>query len=304
MHFKVYCQNIVNTSYHGKSGKLVVYHGLSESFVNKLPFFFDYLSDHEKSRAECFKHESDYNCYVSVHALLRIELSKLLGTKAKSIRIGVTEYGKPFIPGIDLPFSLSRARNLFAFVVGHSNQFLGIDIEQIKPEIDFVNISRNYFSIKEHQLMLSSSNIADQKRTFFEIWTRKEALLKAMLERRIQRFRVTQEEKSGELQNGPTREIKAYILSTLGRDRKMDRIGASLLAAIAHNPKLLDPVREDYRRRLNKLISGELGFGRAAVIVLAVDGLRLLELLSLSPFSENQRKKVMEELLKLADEEI
>jgi hypothetical protein len=55
---------------------------------------------------------------------------------------------------------------------------------------------------------------------------------------------------------------------------------------------------------LNKLIPAELGFERAAVIVLAVDGLRLLELLSLSPFSENQRKKVVEGLLRLADEAI
>ncbi len=131
----------------------------------------------------------------------------------------------------------------------------------------------------------------------------KDALLKAMLERRIQRFRETQEEKVAELQNGPTREIKAYIYSTLGRDRKTDRVGASLLAAIAHNPKLLDPAREDYRKRLNRLIPAGIGFERAAVIVLAVDGLRLLELLSLSPFSESQREKVMEELLKSADEE-
>ena len=132
----------------------------------------------------------------------------------------------------------------------------------------------------------------------------KEALLKAMLERRIQRFNETQKERSSELQNGPAREIKAYILSTLGRDRKTDRVGASLLAAIAHNPKLLDPAREDYRKRLNKLIPAGLGFERAAVIVLAVDGLRLLELLSLSPFNENKRKRVMEELLKLADQEV
>jgi AcrR family transcriptional regulator len=135
-------------------------------------------------------------------------------------------------------------------------------------------------------------------------FSNKEALLKAMLERRMQRFKEAQEKKYAELQNGRTREIKAYILSRVGRDRKMDRIGASLLAAIAHNPKLLDPVRQDYRRRLNKLIPDGLGFERAAVIVLAMDGLRLLELLSLSPFNENQRKKVMEELIKLADEEI
>lgn len=79
-----------------------------------------------------------------------------------------------------MPFSLSRTKNLFAFVIGGSNQFLGIDIEQIKPSIDFTNISQNYFSIKEQQLILLFDRIADQNRTFFEIWTRKEALLKAI----------------------------------------------------------------------------------------------------------------------------
>jgi AcrR family transcriptional regulator len=135
-------------------------------------------------------------------------------------------------------------------------------------------------------------------------FSNKERLLKAMLERRKQRFKEVQEKKCAELQNGPTREIKAYILSTLGRDRKTDRIGASLLAAIAHNPKLLGPAREDYRKRLDKLIPAKLRFERGAVIVLAVEGLRLLELLLLSPFNEKQRKKVTEELLKLADEEV
>ncbi len=132
----------------------------------------------------------------------------------------------------------------------------------------------------------------------------KEALLKAMLERRMRRFKEAQEKKCAELQNGPAREIKAYVLSALGRDRMTDRIGASLLAGIAFNPKLLDPAREDYRKRLEKLIPGELRFERAAVIFLAVDGLRLLELLSLSPFNENQRKRVIQELLRLADEEV
>lgn len=180
MFFKVYCQNIENTLNHGKSANLVVYHGYSDCFVNRLPVFFEYLSDAEKSRAERFRNNSDYCCYVTVHALLRIELSRVLGTKAKSIKIGVTEYGRPFIPGIDLPFSLSRAKNLFAFVVGHSNQIIGIDIEQIKPAIDFISISRNYFSINEQQLILSLKDNADQIRAFFEIWTRKEALLKAL----------------------------------------------------------------------------------------------------------------------------
>ena len=180
MILKVYCQAVEDKGNHGSSGDLVVYHGLAESFSNKLPVLYEYLSEHEKSRADHFKHESDYRCYVAVHALLRIELSKLLNTKPRFIKMGESEFGKPFIQGVDLPFSLSRTGNLFAFVVGHSNQFLGIDIEQIKPKIDFINISRNYFSIKEQQLIISFKDADDQKRTFFEMWTRKEALVKAL----------------------------------------------------------------------------------------------------------------------------
>jgi len=180
MPFKVYCQNLENENDRKKTADLMVYHGLADCFVNRLSSFYDNLSDYEQSRADRFKHEADYCCYVTVHALLRIQLSKILGKKAKSISLGESEHGKPFIPGVDLPFSISRTRNLFAFVVGHGNQFLGVDIEQIKPEIDYTAISRNYFSDKEQELILSLKNPEDQKHTFFEIWTRKEALLKAI----------------------------------------------------------------------------------------------------------------------------
>ena len=83
-----------------------------------------------------------------------------------------------------------------------------------------------------------------------------------------------------------------------------DRVGASLLAAIACNPKLIGPPREDYRRRLGKPTPAKLRFERAAAILLVVGGPRLLELLALSPLNENQREKVTEKLLSLADEEV
>jgi 4'-phosphopantetheinyl transferase len=180
MHFKVYCQNIQNTCFKDRRKDLEIYFGKADSFLNRVPFFYNILSNSEKVRANRFKHESDYNCYVSVHALLRIELSKLLGTEANSFRISEAKTGKPFIPDVDLPFSISRTKNLFVFVIGRSGQFLGIDIEQIEPEIDLNDISRNYLSIKEQQLIFSFDRIIDQNRTFFEIWTRKEALLKAI----------------------------------------------------------------------------------------------------------------------------
>ena len=180
MHFKVYCQNIEQNWGHRKPSDMNVYYGLADCFENMVPTLYHYLSGNERSRAERFQRESDYNCYVTVHALLRIELSKELGIKAASIRIGESEKGRPFIKDADMPFSLSRTKNQFAFVFGKRNQHLGIDIEQIKPDIDFVSIARSHYSHKEQQLVLAQKSISDQKRLFFEIWTRKEALLKAI----------------------------------------------------------------------------------------------------------------------------
>jgi len=131
----------------------------------------------------------------------------------------------------------------------------------------------------------------------------KETLLKAMLDRRVQRYEELRKKKYAELAAEPARAVKAYILSTLDRDRKMDRIGAAILAAVAHDPSLLEPTRHDYQRRLAKLAPSGIRPERAAVIALAADGLRLLEILSLSPLEDGQRKEVIAEMLRLAADE-
>ncbi len=130
----------------------------------------------------------------------------------------------------------------------------------------------------------------------------KEDLLKALLKRRFQHLEEARRRKCAELKEGPTREIKAYVLSSLVRRGKDAAVGAALLAAVAHDPKLLEPVRDDYQRRLAELFPAGLKFERALIVALAADGLRLLELLSLSPFNSKQRKQLAEELFRLADE--
>ncbi len=132
----------------------------------------------------------------------------------------------------------------------------------------------------------------------------KQNLLRALLKRRFQRLEEGRKKKGVDLQGGPAREIKAYVLSSLSRSRRDTPVGASLLAAVAHNPKLLEPVRGDYRKRLAELIPAGLKFERALVVALATDGLRLLELLSLSPLNTGQRKRLIGELFKLADEAV
>jgi len=83
-----------------------------------------------------------------------------------------------------------------------------------------------------------------------------------------------------------------------------DRMGASLLAAIACNSKLIGPPREDYRRRLSKLTPAKLRCERAAAILRVIDSPQLHELLALSPLNENQSEKVTEKLLSFAGEDV
>jgi len=132
----------------------------------------------------------------------------------------------------------------------------------------------------------------------------KKALLRAMLDRRIQRLEEARQQKRVQLPEGPTREITAYVLSLLDQDRKTERISAGLLASAAHDPKLLEPLRKDYKKLVTELVPSGLRFERAAVIVLAAHGLRFLEILSLSPLKGRQRKQVIEEMLRLAGEEV
>lgn len=86
-----------------------------------------------------------------------------------------------------------------------------------------------------------------------------------------------------------------------------DRVGASLLAAIACNSELFGPARDDNRRRLDKCIPcipAKLRFERAAAILRVIDSPQLHELLALFPINEDQREKVTEKLLSFAGEDV
>jgi AcrR family transcriptional regulator len=130
----------------------------------------------------------------------------------------------------------------------------------------------------------------------------KEALLEAMIGRLIEKREESRKKVLDGLPCGPTRKLKAYILSGLIRDPKTDRVGAPILAALAHNPKLAEPVRKIINKRYAEFVSEGVKSERAIVLALAADGLLFHEVVSLSPFTEEQRSRVVEELLRIVDE--
>ncbi len=230
MHLKIYCKTIKESGLQSNQGELDIYYGMANCFVNVIPAFYNTLSDYEKERADRFRRRSDYNCYVSAHALLRIELSKILKRNANSFIIKETKNGKPYIPGAEIPFSLSHDNDVFTFVIGGKQQILGIDIEQIKTDFDFTNISKEYFSIKEQKLIFSFDSMVDQSRTFFELWTRKEALLKAIgigINTDLFKVQVLEGENSLDIETMQTN-IETFMISTIMKNNLILSIASSI----------------------------------------------------------------------------
>ena len=131
----------------------------------------------------------------------------------------------------------------------------------------------------------------------------KQALLKGMLDRLVERSTESRIRKRAELAEGMEREIVAHVLSFSEEDKRTKRAGTAALFALgAHDPGLLAPMKKEYRKLMDNVTRNGLRFERAAVIALATDGLRLLELLSLSPFNKEERSRILEEILFLAKE--
>lgn len=129
----------------------------------------------------------------------------------------------------------------------------------------------------------------------------KEALLHAMLDRRVQSEQMKRA-KWTRVQGGPEAGLAAYVFSCLERNGRMQKLGVALLAAVAHDPRLLLPYRKEYRRLLDEFSREGLSLKRAATVMLAVDGLRFMELLSLAPFTAEERNDVVGEIIALSRE--
>lgn len=136
------------------------------------------LNDSEKGRAMSYTQPAYRQRYIIQHGLLRRLLGWYLNKCFYNDVFHYGEYGKPYLAGADAHrcfFSLSSSSGVFLIAI--SDKEMGIDIEQLKPGLDYQSIAAQYFSEAE-QAYLSSSPKAAQ--AFCLLWTRKEALIKAM----------------------------------------------------------------------------------------------------------------------------
>ena len=140
------------------------------------------LSTDELLRAEKFYFEKDQNRFIMARGILRIILAGYLGMKPHEIRFEYTPFGKPQVAekndNESIHFNLSQSENVVLYAIT-LNRNIGIDVERIKDSIDVVQVANRFFSPGEINA-LKRCNRENLAEIFFQYWTRKEALIKAM----------------------------------------------------------------------------------------------------------------------------
>jgi AcrR family transcriptional regulator len=98
--------------------------------------------------------------------------------------------------------------------------------------------------------------------------------------------------------------LRAYARATAAPGQQLNDTTASLLAAVANNPELLEPARERFAAWQRRAEQDGIDPARATIVRLAADGLWLAELFGFAPPAEPLRSRVLAELLNLTRENL
>jgi 4'-phosphopantetheinyl transferase len=154
------------------------------------------LSATERARADRFHFPADRDRFVASHVALRAILASYLDAAPAALAFGESAHGKPFVEAPDagraLRFSLSHSGDIAVVAVSRGHE-VGVDVERVRSLDDLDGFAARYFSPAERDALARMPS-GERQRAFFQIWTLKEAYLKACGEgllRALDAFDVT-----------------------------------------------------------------------------------------------------------------
>lgn len=139
------------------------------------------LSPDEMARAERFKFEKHRNRFIAGRGVLREILGRYLQIKPEDLRFDYSTNGKPsFAIGFahgGIHFNLAHSEDVALIAVTRIGQ-VGVDVECVRALKDMDHLVARFFSARENELF-QKVPVNEKPAAFFNLWTRKEALLKA-----------------------------------------------------------------------------------------------------------------------------
>jgi 4'-phosphopantetheinyl transferase len=145
----------------------------------------EFLSPDERKRADRFQFEVHRNRFVVGRGLLRVILGRYCDLPPERLRFNYGPNGKPELTpaegarpaGAALHFNLAHSEAVGVLAVTRTGP-VGVDVEQVRRLLGFKELVGQFFSARE-AAEFSRLEREQQPAAFFNLWTRKEALLKA-----------------------------------------------------------------------------------------------------------------------------
>lgn len=136
------------------------------------------LAPDEIARADRFYHRRDRARFVLARAALRALLGEAVGAPPLALSFAQGQFGRPALVGHNGPsFNVSHS-GAFALVGLAARRTIGVDIEEMRENVDELDLARLFFCEDEYRALAA---LRDGARcdAFYRIWTAKEAVLKA-----------------------------------------------------------------------------------------------------------------------------
>lgn len=148
---------------------------ISDVFLNRM---YRLLGEEELKRIQAKKFRVDRIRSLLGRMLLIRYLNKEIFTVQLPLTLLYSNYNKPILAGSSRDFSISHSGNWVVLAVSECG-LIGIDIEE-HIQMDFLSLSQLCYSLDEIRYLKSIPSKEGQKKAFFNVWTMKEAYLKAI----------------------------------------------------------------------------------------------------------------------------
>jgi 4'-phosphopantetheinyl transferase len=136
------------------------------------------LSKDELRKANSFHFEKDAARYACSRAFLRRILGEYLKIEPRMIEFSYNQYGKPYLAGCNIKFNVSHSRGRVLCAITLNDE-LGVDLEHTEKDFDFIETAEKCFSETELGILKGVPK-SKQREAFYKIWTKKEAVVKAI----------------------------------------------------------------------------------------------------------------------------
>ena len=141
-----------------------------------------WLDEEEQARWQRYQHDGPRRRFALCRAALRAVLCRQLGCGNEQLAFGASDHGKPYavVQGVAAPVSFnishSGAHGLIAFAAAGR---LGVDVEERRAPRDLDGLISSVLGPDE-QAELALARGCRKLHLFFNFWTLKEALIKAL----------------------------------------------------------------------------------------------------------------------------